>query len=141
MTEPGTARRSSPLVPTLAFAAAAGAVLYGVLYALHLPFTWPYAAVLAYLTAITLVLLRWQENGLRTDPKGFVNRFMLGLVLKMMLSLALIVAVLFLLPRPTALPLALSFALLYLAFLSFSTVRLSARSRSLPAPKAGAPRP
>lgn len=128
-----TARRS-PVVPILLFAACTGAALYGVLHGLRLPFSWHYAAALVYLTVITVVLHTWQENALLTDPKGFVNRFMLGLVLKMMLSLALIVAVLFLLPRPVALPLALSFAALYLAFLVFSTVRLSARSRNAPRP-------
>jgi hypothetical protein len=130
----GTARRPSPVVPILVFAAIAGGVLYGVLTALHIPFTWPFVAVLVYLAAITLVLHLWQEKALVTDPKGFVNRFMLGLVLKMLLSLVLIVAVLFLLPRDTALPLALAFAVLYLAFLAFSTVRLSARSRNAPRP-------
>ncbi|MFT3884420.1 MAG: hypothetical protein QM724_03015 [Flavobacteriales bacterium] len=124
-----TARRSSPVVPILVFSAICAAATFGVLTALHLPFTWHYAAVIIYLAGITLVLHHWQEGALITDPKGFVNRFMLGLVGKMLVSLVLIVAVLFLLPRPTALPLALTFAMLYLAFLGFSTVRLMGRSR------------
>ncbi|HEX2617382.1 MAG TPA: hypothetical protein VHL57_07550 [Flavobacteriales bacterium] len=125
-----TTRRPSPVVPILLFAAVCAAATFGALTALHLPFTWHYAAVIIYLAGITLVLHLWQEGALITDPKGFVNRFMLGLVLKMLLSLVLIVAVLFLLPREIALPLALTFAVLYLAFLAFSTLRLMARSRN-----------
>lgn len=125
-----TARRSSPVVPIFVFAAICAAATFGVLTTLHLPFTWHYGAVIAYLTGITLLLHLWQERGLITDPKGFVNRFMLGLVLKMLVSLMLIVAVVLLLPRELALPLALAFAMLYLAFLGFSTVRLMGRSRN-----------
>lgn len=137
----GTTRRPSPVLPVLLFGAACGAALFALLAALRIPPSWHYGAAVAYLTAITLVLHVWQERALEHDPKGFVNRFMLGLVGKMLLSLLLIVIVLFTLPRGTALPLALAFAVLYLAFLAFSATRLSMRSRNGPAPKAGTPRP
>ena len=57
---------------------------------------------------------------------------MTGLVLKMLVSLFLLLGIVFLVPRDLALPLALSFALLYLAFLGFSTARLVGMSRHLP---------
>lgn len=66
-----------------------------------------------------------------TDPKGFVSRFMLGLLGKMLLSLLMVVALLILLPRERSIPLALTFAVLYLAYLAFSTLRLTRLSRTL----------
>lgn len=90
--------------------------------------------MVAFLAVLTGCLLVWQENGLTADPKGFMFRFMIGLVLKLISALVAVVAILLLLPRSRAIPLALTFAALYLAFLAFSTVRLSARSRNAPRP-------
>ena len=100
----------------------------------HWPFGAAQVAMLAFLAVLTAVLHLWQENGLIEDPKGFMFRFMLGLIIKLGSSLVAIAAILLLLPRERALPLALTFAVLYLAFLAFSTVRLSARSRNAPRP-------
>ncbi len=124
----------SPFLPVLLFTAVcAGATWFG-LRLLDLPFHWAYGAVIGYLAAFTLFLHRWQEGTMHTDPKGFVRRFMTGLVLKMLVSLFLLLAIVFLVPRELALPLALTFALLYLAFLGFSTARLVGFSRNLPRP-------
>lgn len=125
-------RRSSPVLPVLAFGCFGIATTFFVLRALEVPFSWHYAAAGAYLTAITLFLHLWQEPLLLSDPKGFVNRFMLGLVLKMLLSLMLIVLILFTMPAERALPLALTFAVMYLAFLGFSTVRSMTRKSPRP---------
>ena len=67
-----------------------------------------------------------------SDPKGFVRRFMAGLMLKMLLSLAVLFALLIRAPEKNVMPNGIAFAVLYLAFLAFSTVRLSALSRKLP---------
>lgn len=67
-----------------------------------------------------------------TDPKGFVRRFMGGLMLKMLLSLGVLVVLLLRAPKETLMISGIAFAVLYLAFLSFSTVRLSSLSRKLP---------
>lgn len=81
--------------------------------------------LLVYFTAITLVLLSWQERRAVTDIKGFVRRFMLGMVMKLMGSLVLLFVLLRLAPKEITNPLTVAFALLYFAFLIFSTVRLT----------------
>jgi cobalamin synthase len=98
------------------------------------PFGLAQWAMVAFLAVLTGGLHLWQEQALTADPKGFLFRFMLGLIIKLVTALLVIVTLLLLLPRAQALPLALTFALLYLLFLAFSTVRLSARSRRLPKP-------
>ncbi|MCI1751813.1 MAG: hypothetical protein LKM36_02795 [Flavobacteriales bacterium] len=125
---------SNSVVAVAAFTLAVGAALYAVCMLVHWPFGAAQVAMLAFLAALTAVLHLWQENGLIEDPKGFMFRFMLGLIIKLGSSLVAIAAILLLLPRERALPLALTFAVLYLAFLAFSTVRLSARSRNAPRP-------
>jgi hypothetical protein len=97
-------------------------------------FTALHAASLAYFLLLTLALHAWQEPDLDTDPKGFVRRFMLGLFLKMMVSLLVLVAMVFFIPAAQSIPLALSFALLYVAYLAFSTVRMSQLLRKSPRP-------
>ncbi len=113
-----------------AFSALVAAATYGVLTLLGLHPSWAYGALIALLGVATWLLHAWQEGQLLTDPKGFVRRFMLGLVLKMMMALLLIVLVVMVLPRALALPLALAFAIQYLAFLAFSTIRLMGRSHT-----------
>lgn len=122
------------LVAVAAFSIAAGAATYGAYQLGHWPFGAPQLAMVGFLAILTGGLLLWQENGLATDPKGFMFRFMIGLMLKLISALVAVVAILLLLPRDRAVPLALTFAALYLAFLIFSTVRLSARSRTAPRP-------
>ena len=124
----------SPLLPVLLFAAVCAAATWFGLRLLGLPFHWAYGLVVGYLATFTLVLHIWQERSMHTDPKGFVRRFMTGLVMKMLVSLFLLLAIVFLVPRDLALPLALCFAFLYLAFLGFSTARLVGFSRNLPRP-------
>lgn len=122
------------LFAILLFTLATGAATYAVCLLAHWPFGLPQLAMLGFLAVLTGALHIWQESAMLTDPKGFMFRFMIGLVLKLGSALVAVVAILMLLPRARAVPLALTFALLYLAFLAFSTVRLSARSRSLPRP-------
>lgn len=102
---------------------------WGALVLAELPYHPAFALTALYFTALTYVLLHWQEQAMVEDPKGFVRRFMLGLMLKMMVSLILVVCIMLLGPKQVLLPLVLSFALLYLAFLGFSTFRLVTRSR------------
>lgn len=125
---------NNPLVAVAIFSLAVGAATYAVHLLAHMPFGAPQVAMVAFLAVITAVLHTWQESALVSDPKGFMFRFMIGLVLKMVLALVAVVALLLLLPRATAVPLALTFAVLYLLFLVFSTVRLSMRSRKAPRP-------
>ena len=122
--------RLSLPVAMAAFSAFVAAATYGVLALLGLHLSWAYGALIALLGLATWLLHAWQEGQLLTDPKGFVRRFMLGLVLKMMMALLLIVLILVAFPRTFALPLALAFAFQYLAFLVFSAVRLMGRSRT-----------
>lgn len=122
------------LFAILLFTLAIGAATYAICLLAHWPFGLPQLAILAFLAILTASLHLWQENAMLTDPKGFMFRFMIGLMLKLVSALVAVAAILMLLPRAKAVPLALTFALLYLAFLAFSTVRLSARSRNLPRP-------
>jgi hypothetical protein len=124
----------APYLPVLLFTAVCATATWFGLHLLGLPFHWAYALVIGYLAGFTLFLHIWQEGAMHTDPKGFVRRFMTGLVMKMLISLFLLLAIVFLVPRELALPLALTFALLYLAFLGFSTARLVGFSRNLPRP-------
>lgn len=128
-----TAKRT--FLPRLVlFAAAMTLAVYGTLYAIHRPFTWPYGVALAYFTLITLSLHLWQERGLQQTPMGFMQRFMGGLVVKMLGSVAVLVLLLLIVPADHALPLGVVFAVLYLAFLAFSTLRLLSISRAMPKP-------
>jgi|GEM_PF-483258 uncharacterized membrane protein YccF (DUF307 family) len=122
------------LIAILLFTVAVGAATYAICLLAHWPFGLPQLAMLAFFAVLTGALHLWQESAMLTDPKGFMFRFMIGLVLKLLSALVAVVAILMLLPRGKAVPLSLTFAALYLAFLAFSTVRLSTRSRNLPRP-------
>ena len=115
----------SPLLPVFLF----GAVCTGATWlALRLggrPFNWPYIAVLAWFTFITLALHLWQERAASTDVKSFMRRFMAGLVIKLLLSLVLVFVLIELLDdAPSLKYVVIAFVILYLAFLAFSTARL-----------------
>lgn len=129
-----TTRRWSFLLPLLVFSACCSAILVAVLVASGAPVSLHYAGAIVYFAGITAVLHAWQEHAFVTDPKGFVRRFMAGLMLKMFLSVVVLVVLLFTVPKSLSIPLALSFAVLYLAFLAFSTLRLMKVSRTVPAP-------
>lgn len=90
------------------------------------PLSWPYISILAWFTIVTLVLHLWQEPAAANNVKGFMRRFMAGLVIKLLASLVLVFVLVQLLADAAQLkPLLLAFVLLYLAFLGFSTARLT----------------
>ena len=124
----------SSLTAVVLFGIAVGAATYALFRLAHWPFGLAHLAILAFWTMLSAALQIWQEGGLVDDPKGFMFRFMIGLVLKLLVALAAVAAILVLLPRERSVPLALMFAALYMAFLAFSTVRLSSRSRNAPRP-------
>lgn len=117
------------LVPLSVFTLACAAALFVVLRAVQASITAHYFFALIYFAAITFFLHRWQENNFAADPKGFVRRFMTGLVLKMFTSIAVLVVCMLLVPAELLVPFTLSFAVLYLAYLVFSTARLMRLSR------------
>ena len=125
-------RRWSFLIPILLFTACMGLLLWIAFYGLQQGLQPVHAIMLLWFAAITTVLHLWQEHSMASDPKGFVRRFMAGLMLKMLLSRAVLFALLSRAPEETVMPNGIAFAVLYLAFLAFSTVRLSALSRKLP---------
>lgn len=125
-------RRWSFLVPILLFTAAMGLLLWIAFYGFQQPLGPAHGIMLLWFAAITTALHLWQEHSMATDPKGFVRRFMAGLMLKMLLSLGVLVVVLIRAPKATVMPNGIAFALLYLAFLAFSTARLTGLSRKLP---------
>ncbi len=92
-----------------------------------------YLVILLYFAGLTGLLHAWQEDGLISDPKGFVRRFMTALMGKMLLSLVALMVLLLFAPIAIRVPLALSFAVLYLGFLVFSTLRLFNLAKQAPA--------
>jgi len=108
-------RRRPFLVPLLLFTAVCVVFTGLALHLCDIPFRATHAGVIAYLALVTLALHTWQEGALESDPKGFVRRFMTGLVLKMFASIIVLVVLVFVLPRAEAIPLAVAFSLLYLA--------------------------
>lgn len=117
--------RWSYLIPIAIFSMVCSVGLLAGLHLFDIPVGGGHIAMLVYFTLLTAVLHTWQERGLVSDPKGFVTRFMGGMVIKMMLTLMILLVAVILLPKGQALPIALPFMGLYLAYLSFSTVRLS----------------
>lgn len=124
-------RRWSFLVPILLFTAAMTILLWTALFGLRVDFEPLHAIMLAWFTLVTASLHLWQEHAMATDPKGFMRRFMGSLALKMLLSLGLLTVLLLRAPKEKLLVSGVAFAVLYLAYLAFSTVRLSALARKL----------
>lgn len=127
-------RRWSFLLPLTLFTLCCAAALIGVLLLSGADLTAHFVGILVYFAAITAVLHGWQEQAFVTDPKGFVRRFMAGLMLKMFLSVVVLVILLLTVPKSISIALSLSFAVLYLAFLAFSTLRLMRLSTTAPKP-------
>lgn len=123
---PALARR--PFIPILIFALFCSALILVISLLTDLKWSNTYMGSIGFFTLLTMALHGWQEKAFDRDPKGFVHRFMLGLVLKLFLSLAVVVCMLFLLEE-NRIATVLVFAFLYLAFLAFSTARLVSMSR------------
>jgi hypothetical protein len=123
--------RWSFLLPIAIFTLACAAALVAILYFAQVPIVTGHVVMLGYFAVLTAVLHTWQERALITDPKGFVNRFMGGLVIKMLLTLMVLLLGVVLLPRPSILHLALPFIGLYLAYMVFSTARLTGQLRKV----------
>lgn len=119
-----TTRRWSFLIPLAAFTTSCALGLWLVLLATGSMMIVHYLGILLYFAVVTGILHAWQEHAIETNPKGFVHRFMIALVGKMFLSVVVLVVLLFTVPQAVSIPLALSFAVLYLLYLIFSTVRL-----------------
>ncbi len=124
--------RWSFLFPLLAFVGVCGAAMTLTLRFAAVPVTALYWGMLTFFALLTFILHTWQERVHGTDPKAFVRRFMAGLVIKMMLSLVTLLVLLITLPREHLIPVAITFALLYLAFLAFSTSRSVGLMRQRP---------
>lgn len=125
---------SSPTGPVLLFTGAMAFLSLLVLYALHLAVVPAHGLLLGWFALITLVLHLWQEPAMRRAPKGFARRFMAGLTVKMLLSLLVALLVLLREPKEARLSLGIAFVALYLAYLAFSTVRITGLARKLPRP-------
>jgi hypothetical protein len=81
--------------------------------------------ILSYYMLITLFLHAWQERAMLHDPGGFVRRYVAGLGLKMLASFMVLVLLLLRISGERVLPVVLTFILLYLAYLAFSTARMT----------------
>ncbi|MFN3874402.1 MAG: hypothetical protein ACK4L7_00630 [Flavobacteriales bacterium] len=125
-------RRWSFLTPIALFTSAMALLLWIALHGLGFALEPLHAMMLLWFAALTIALHLWQEHAMAADPKGFARRFMAGLLLKMLLSLGVLLALLLRAPKDTLVPAGITFVLLYLAFLAFSTARLVGLSRKLP---------
>ena len=125
---------SSPSGPLLLFTACLAFLCLLVLHGLGQPVGPAHGLLLGWFALITLALHLWQEPAMRRDPKGFARRFMAGLSIKMLLSLLVALMLLLREPKEARLALGILFAGLYLAYLAFSTVRLTSQARKLPRP-------
>ena len=121
----------SPVLPVLLFSGVCAVITAGTLHFIGIPFTWPYAVVLCWFTLVSLLLLTWQERALGPDVQPFIRRFMGGMVLKLLVSLVLLIILVKVVQGVDPKPLSSTFALLYFAYLAFSTIRLAGRLRSV----------
>ena len=121
--------RWSFLLPVALFTAVCAVLLVAVLYLAEVPPGRAHAGMLLYFGLLTAALHYWQESTLQSDPKKSVNRFMAGMMIKMMTTLMVLLVTVILLPKEKVLPIALPFIALYPAFLAFSTVRLTKQLR------------
>ncbi len=117
--------RWSFLLPVALFTAVCAVLLVAVLYLAEVPLGRGHVAMLLYFGLLTAALHYWQESTIQSDPKKSVNRFMTGMMIKMMATLMVLLFTVILLPKERVLPIALPFIALYLAFLAFSTARLT----------------
>ena len=116
--------RAPFLLPLLLFSAlCALATWCGVYFTGH-SFTWHFTFLLTFFTLVTFGLLTWQERS-TARANIFIRRFMGGLVMKMLGSLIVFAILLKVAPAEVDKPLTVAFAGLYVAYLAFSTVRLS----------------
>ncbi|MBK8340155.1 MAG: hypothetical protein IPK99_09300 [Flavobacteriales bacterium] len=122
--------RRSAVLPVLLFSLLCTGVTVYALHVLGVAFVWPFGLMLGWFAAVTLVLLLWQERALGPDLRPFMRRFMAGLVIKLLGSLVLLFLLLWIAPAESTKPMAVSFALLYLAYLGFGTARLVGRMRN-----------
>ena len=118
-----------PFLPLLIFSVFLAALIFLGVVLLGNPWHGVYLFPVVFFFLLTLVMHLWQERSFATDPKGFVRRFMLGLVLKMFISLIVVVGMLMLMKGEHRILAVLIFAGTYLAFLAFSTIRLVNMSR------------
>ncbi|MBK7085615.1 MAG: hypothetical protein IPH53_13520 [Flavobacteriales bacterium] len=116
--------RRTAVLPVLLFSVLCTGVTWYTLRLLSVVLTWPFAVMLVWFATVTLALLLWQERAVGADLRPFMRRFMAGLVIKLLGSLVLLFVLMRLVPTESAKPMAVSFALLYLAYLSFGTARL-----------------
>ena len=117
--------RWSFLLPIALFTLVCAVLLLAVLYLAEVPLGRGHVGMLFYFGLFTAALHYWQEGSIDSDPKKSVNRFMAGMVIKMMATLMVLLVTVVLLPKERVLPIALPFIGLYLAFLAFSTARLT----------------
>ena len=116
--------KPSAYIPVLVFSCICAIGTWAGLYFTGNSFTWHFAFLLGYFTLVTIGLLFWQEGSVK-QTNIFIRRFMAGLVIKLMGSFVLLAVLLKSAPETVDKPLTVVFAVLYLAYLAFSTVRLS----------------
>ncbi len=118
-------RRWSFIVPIALFTLFCSLLVWLITWWLKLPMGALQWGVISYFMSLTFLLHAWQESALERDPNGFVGRYFAGLTIKMFLSFGLLVLLLTSVERSARLPLAITFIVLYLAYLGFSTARMT----------------
>lgn len=127
-------RRWSFLLPFLLFNLFCTGVLVMVLAFFQVPFGLQHIAALGYFLVLGIALQAWQGSAFAADPKLSVQRFMTGMVLKMLLTLLVLLVAIVTLPKTSILAFVLPFIGLYLAHLAFSTGRMYRQLLRAPKP-------
>lgn len=113
-----------PFVPVLIFTLFVVALLFLILTLLGISWNPVYLFPVGFFGVLTLAIQLWQEPAFNSDMKGSLRRFMLGLTLKMLISLVVVVLMLFTIHEEFKVNTVIIFAACYLAYLAFGTVRL-----------------
>lgn len=112
------------MLPLVLLAFATGAACWAGLRSVDLKVTWQFWTVMAWFPIVTGILLYWQEQ-VAGRTNVFIRRFIGGMVMKLMASLALFIILLKLAPDGVGKPFTIVFASLYLIYLLFSAARLA----------------
>lgn len=120
-----TTRRWSFLIPVVLFTLACSLVVWLVIWLTGNKMDQAIWGIISYFMLLSIGLHAWQEHALERDPNGFIGRYIAGLSIKMFLSLLVLVALLLSIPKESRSITAITFILLYLAYLGFITARMA----------------
>ena len=82
---------------------------------------WRFVSLLVFFTLLTLVIHVFLKSSIDQRPTQFANRYMMGLVLKLVLAFLLFIVMAIKSPEAEKIPFGVVFLVLYLSFNVFSS--------------------